>query len=532
MHPARYLIFSFLWRKFLLKSIGIWRTPELYFVGNIDKRFNFALSFSFDQIGSCAAGGKVTGEKKAQHKTIKPPGPDPTTYRTLQKSFHNAQIANFKGGLIPMKTYNYPSKAAEKRLDAIVNRGLSFRKKDYQTVWRIIEDVRRNGDDAVIKYARRFDAPDLSIDSMQVGVEEMAAASKKVDRTFVRAMNRAASQIEAFHRQQIRQSWIDTRRPGALLGQILNPVDAAGIYVPGARGGETPLVSTVLMTAIPAKIAGVKEIVMVTPSTREGGVNPHLLAAAGKAGVKQIFKIGSAWAIAALAYGTGTIPKVDVIAGPGNIYVTLAKKIVSGTVGIDMIAGPSEVLVIADDTANPVFAAADMLAQAEHDVLSSALLVTTSAGIASAVAAELEKQMAALIRKDIAAASLSGFGAIFVVQDLDGAVDLANRIAPEHLELQINEPFEHVGKIRNAGAVFLGHFTPEPVGDYVAGPNHVLPTAGTARFASALGVDHFIKKTSIIHYSLNAFKQEAADVMRLAEVEGLDAHVKSIKVRL
>jgi histidinol dehydrogenase len=291
-------------------------------------------------------------------------------------------------------------------------------------------------------------------------------------------------------------------------------------------------VSTILMTGIPAKIAGVKNIVMVTPSTREGGVNPHLLAAANKVGLKQIFKIGSAWAIAALAYGTGTIPRVDVIAGPGNIYVTLAKKIVSGMVGIDMIAGPSEVLVIADESANPVFAAADLLSQAEHDVLSSAILVTHSAGIAAAVAAELEKQMTALTRKQIAAASLSGFGAIFVVPDLEAALDLANRIAPEHLELQINAPFEHLGKIRHAGAVFLGHYTPEPIGDYVAGPNHVLPTAGTARFASALGVDHFTKKTSIIHYSQSTFKKEAADVMRLAEVEGLDAHVKSIKVRL
>jgi histidinol dehydrogenase len=431
-----------------------------------------------------------------------------------------------------MKIYHYPSKDAENRLAAIAKRGLSFRKKDYQTVSRILEDVRRNGDAAVIKYARRFDAPNLGVDSMKVSAEEMAAASKKVDRTFVRAMNRAASQIEAFHRQQVRQSWIDIRRPGALLGQMVNPVDAAGIYVPGAKGGETPLVSTILMTGIPAKIAGVKNIVMVTPSTREGGVNPHLLAAANKVGLKQIFKIGSAWAIAALAYGTGTIPRVDVIAGPGNIYVTLAKKIVSGMVGIDMIAGPSEVLVIADESANPVFAAADLLSQAEHDVLSSAILVTHSAGIAAAVAAELEKQMTALTRKQIAAASLSGFGAIFVVPDLEAALDLANRIAPEHLELQINAPFEHLGKIRHAGAVFLGHYTPEPIGDYVAGPNHVLPTAGTARFASALGVDHFTKKTSIIHYSQSTFKKEAADVMRLAEVEGLDAHVKSIKVRL
>jgi histidinol dehydrogenase len=317
-----------------------------------------------------------------------------------------------------------------------------------------------------------------------------------------------------------------------MLGQMVNPVEAAGIYVPGATGGKTPLVSTVLMAAIPANIAGVENIVMVTPSTKAGGINPHLLVAAKKAGIKNIYKVGSAWAIAALAYGTESIPRVDVIAGPGNIYVTLAKKIVSGTVGIDMIAGPSEVLVIADNGANPEFVAADLLSQAEHDVLSSAILVTDSSEIARQVAAEVDQQLAELPRRNIAQESLKRFGAVLVVRDLAAAIALANRIAPEHLELQINEPFEYVGKIRNAGAVFLGHYTPEPVGDYIAGPNHVLPTAGTARFASALSVDHFVKTSSIIHYSRAAFKREAADVMRLAEIEGLDAHARSIKVRL
>ncbi len=313
---------------------------------------------------------------------------------------------------------------------------------------------------------------------------------------------------------------------------MVNPVEAVGIYVPGATGGKTPLVSTVMMTAIPAKIAGVENIVMTTPSTKTGGVNPHLLVAAKKTGINNIYKVGSAWAIAALAYGTETIPGVDVIAGPGNIYVTLAKKIVSGTVGIDMIAGPSEILVIADNGANPVFVAADLLSQAEHDVLSSAILVTDSNTIARQVAAEVDRQLAALPRRNIARESLKRFGAILQVRDIAAAVALANRVAPEHLELQIDEPFEYVGRIRNAGAVFLGHYTPEPVGDYIAGPNHVLPTAGTARFASALSVDHFVKTSSIIHYSRAAFKREAADVMRLAETEGLDAHARSIKVRL
>jgi len=431
-----------------------------------------------------------------------------------------------------MKIYNYPSKSAEKKVSAIVNRGLTFSKKDYQTVNRIIDDVRRHGDEAVIKYARRFDAPKLTLNSLKVSDKEMRAASKKVDRSFVRALNRAASQIDAFHRQQVRQSWIDTQRPGTLLGQIVNPVDAAGVYVPGARGGETPLVSTVLMSAIPAKIAGVDNIVMVTPSTKTGGINPHLLVAAKKVGIKNIYKIGSAWAIAALAYGTATIPRVDVIAGPGNIYVTLAKKIVSGTVGIDMIAGPSEVLVIADGSAAPEFAAADLLAQAEHDVLSSSVLVTDSADFAGQVAAEVDRQLTTLPRSAIARESLSRFGALLVVEDLAAAIALANRIAPEHLELQIDDPFEYVGQIRNAGAVFLGHYTPEPVGDYIAGPNHVLPTAGTARFASALSVDHFVKTSSVIHYSPTAFKREAPDVIRLAETEGLDGHARSIKVRL
>ena len=430
-----------------------------------------------------------------------------------------------------MKIYHYPSPVAEKRVSAIVNRGLNFKQKDYQAVSRILEDVRRNGDDAVIKYANRFDAPKLTVDAIKVTAREMEAALKKVDRSFVRAMNRAASQIEVFHRQQVQQSWIDTRRPGTMLGQLVNPVDAAGVYVPGARGGKTPLISTVLMTAIPAKIAGVEKLVMVTPSTRAGGVNPHLLAAAKKVGIKDIYKVGSAWAIGALAYGTDTIPRVDVIVGPGNIYVTLAKKIVAGTVGIDMIAGPSEVLVIADETASPAFVAADLLSQAEHDVLSSAILVTDSRQTAKAVVAEIDKQLGTLARKDIARESIKKYGTVLVVDNLDAAVGLANRIAPEHLELQVKEPFDYLGQIRNAGAVFLGHYTPEPVGDYVAGPNHVLPTAGTARFASALSVDHFIKKTSIIHYSKKAFKKEAADVMRLAELEGLDAHVRSIKIR-
>jgi len=287
-----------------------------------------------------------------------------------------------------------------------------------------------------------------------------------------------------------------------------------------------------LMCAIPAVLAGVERISMVTPPMKNGAVNPHLLAAAKKAGVHNIYKIGSAWAIAALAYGTETIPKADVIVGPGNIYVTLAKKLVSGDVSIDMLAGPSEILIVADDSAKPDYIAADLLSQAEHDPLSSSILVTTSTRVGQAVAVAVSEQLQALPRKSIAATSLEKYGAILMVPDLTTAIEIANRIAPEHLELQVQDSFSYIGRIRHAGAVFMGNHTPEPVGDYIAGPNHVLPTAGTARYASALSVDHFIKKTSVLHYTENAFKKEAADIMRLAEVEGLDAHVKSVGIRL
>jgi histidinol dehydrogenase len=286
------------------------------------------------------------------------------------------------------------------------------------------------------------------------------------------------------------------------------------------------------MGAIPAKVAGVEQVVMATPPTADGRVNPHLLAAARRAGVDAVYKVGGAWAIAALAFGTATIPKVDVVVGPGNLYVTLAKQIVAGSVGIDIIAGPSEVLVIADDSADPEFIAADLLAQAEHDARASAVLVTTSAGLAAGVRTEMGRQLEGLERADIARASIERFGAVFVAPDVTGAIELSNRMAPEHLELHLRNPLACLGRIRNAGAVFIGEFTPEPVGDYMAGPNHVLPTAGTARFASALSVDHFLKRTSIIHYSAEALRREAADILRLAEVEGLGAHANTIRRRL
>jgi histidinol dehydrogenase len=431
-----------------------------------------------------------------------------------------------------LKILDCHSPAAEKALARIASRGLAFTRKEHAAVTRIIDDVKRRGDEALVDYTRRFDSPNYSVKAMKVGSREFAEAKSAADRGFVRALNRAASQIEAFHRRQLKPGFVSLDRPGTMLGQLVRPVERAGVYVPGGRGGRTPLVSSVLMGAIPAKVAGVERVVMVTPPTAAGGVNPHLLVAARRAGVDEVYKVGGAWAVAALAFGTATIPKVDVIVGPGNLYVTLAKKIVAGTVGIDIIAGPSEVLVIADDSGDPEFIAADLLAQAEHDVRASAVLVTTSAELAAAVRAEVQRQLGELDRADIARESVERFGAIFVVPDVAGAIILSNRLAPEHLELHLRDPFARLGEIRNAGAIFIGEYTPEPVGDYVAGPNHVLPTAGTARFASALSVDHFTKRTSLIHYSEEAFRREAADIVRLADVEGLGAHANTIRRRL
>ncbi|MDQ1331295.1 MAG: histidinol dehydrogenase [Thermodesulfobacteriota bacterium] len=431
-----------------------------------------------------------------------------------------------------MRIFKYPSKEAEARLLSIINRGLSFSRKDFMLVSGILEDVRKNGDRALIGYIRKFDSPSMDTGSLKVTMKEIDSASKSVGRPFISSLKRAIGQIEAFHKQQIRLSWINNERNGAFLGQIINPVDAAGVYVPGGKEGKTPLVSSVLMGSIPAKIAGVRRVVMVTPPTKDGSINPHLLVAAKMVGVDEIYKTGSAWAVAALAYGTETVQKVDVIVGPGNIYVTIAKKIVSGAVGIDMTAGPSEILVIADKSAVPEYAAADLLSQAEHDPLASSILVTDSMETAEAVERAVKAQMEKLERKDIAGKSISKYGAIMVVLDIPAAIGLSNRIAPEHLELQIENPFEYIGKIRNAGAVFLGNYTPEPVGDYIAGPNHVLPTAGTARFSSALSVDNFIKKTSLISYSKEAFFREAKDIIRLAETEGLGAHADSVRIRL
>jgi len=430
-----------------------------------------------------------------------------------------------------MKLYQYPSDDAEKQVQATIDRGLGFSTEDQAAVEAILENVKTRGDAALVEYTRQFDSQNVTIDSLKVTPGEIDAALEMVDTDFIKTLERSIHQLEYYHAKQTENSWIDTPRSGVMVGQLVKPVSAAGVYAPGAKGGTTPLVSSVLMGAIPAKVAKVPSIYLVTPPMADGRINPYLLAAAHKTGVDSVFKAGSAWAIAALAYGTETIPKVDVIVGPGNVYVTLAKKMVSGTVGIDLIAGPSEILIIADKDADPDFLAADLLSQAEHDVMASSILVTDSKPLAEATLKAVEKQIQSLSRKEIAQASIDRFGAIMLVPDIETGIELSNRLAPEHLELMVKDPFDYIGRIQNAGALFLGPYTPEPMGDYIAGPNHVLPTAGTARFSSALSVEHFTKKTSLIHYSKSAFQAEADDVIRMAQTEGLGAHANSVRVR-
>ncbi|MBA2847885.1 histidinol dehydrogenase [Thermosulfuriphilus ammonigenes] len=399
-------------------------------------------------------------------------------------------------------------------------------------VREILARIREEGDTALVEYTRQFDCPGFQRSDLRVRPEEIEAALVKVDRSFQEALEIARQNIENFHRRQLPHSWFETRDSGAVVGQMVRPVSAAGLYVPGGKGGETPLVSTVLMNAIPAKVAGVQRLVMVTPPGRDGRVSPHLLVAASLVGIEEIYRVGSAWAIGALAYGTETISPVEVICGPGNIYVALAKRLVAGEVGIDLVAGPSEILIIADETADPDYIAADLLSQAEHDPLALSLLVTTSEAVARAVAERLPVRLSWLPRKEIAEKALKDRGAIFIAEDIDQAVWAANQIAPEHLELLVADPFALLPIIKNAGAVFMGPYSPEPVGDYLAGPNHVLPTMGTARYASALSVENFLKKTSLIFYTQKALRLEAEAIVRLAEIEGLSAHAEAVRVRL
>ena len=394
------------------------------------------------------------------------------------------------------------------------------------TVADIIARVRAEGDAAVLDYCRRFDGADLA--TLAVSEQEIDEAMAAVEPRFLEILKKAAKNIRAFHEKQVRTSFIINEQDGVVIGQKVIPVDRAGLYVPG---GTAAYPSTVLMDAIPAKIAGCREVVMVTPPNKEGKVNPVILAAARIAGIDRIFKVGGAQAIAALAYGTESIPKVDKIVGPGNAFVAEAKKQVFGVVSIDMIAGPSEILIVADGGSNPRHVAADLLSQAEHDRMASAVLVTDSADLATAVQAELEVQIPALLRADIARESIDRNGKIIVAPTLSAAIDIANEIAPEHLELCVNNPFDYLDGIRHAGSIFMGRNCPEALGDYFAGPNHTLPTGGTARFSSPLSVDDFVKKTQYTYYTKEALARVAGDVAFFAEKEGLTAHAKSAVIR-
>ena len=393
-------------------------------------------------------------------------------------------------------------------------------------VAEIIANVRKHGDAALYEYCEKFDRAKLA--SLQVSKEEIDEAVASVEPKFLDILQRAAENIRRFHSRQVRNSFLLSEENGVVLGQKITPVDRAGLYVPG---GTAAYPSTVLMDSIPAKIAGVKEVVMVTPPNREGKVNPVILAAAGIAGVDKIFKVGGAQAIAALAYGTESIPRVDKIVGPGNAFVAEAKKQVFGQVSIDMIAGPSEILIVADGASNPRHLAADLLSQAEHDKLASAVLVTDSDALAIAVQAELEVQIPLLERTDIARASIDNNGKIIVAEDLMQAIDIANEIAPEHLELCVDNPFNYLDAIRHAGSIFMGRNCPEALGDYFAGPNHTLPTSGTAKFSSPLSVDDFIKKTQFTYYTRSALEAVAEDVAYFARQEGLTAHARSAVIR-
>ena len=401
-----------------------------------------------------------------------------------------------------------------------------------EVVRTILDRVRREGDAAVVDYCRRFDCPTMTAATLRVSEAEFARAEAEVDDDFRATLRFAADRVRRFHERELDDSWLLTRDDGTITGRLVRPVDSAGLYVPGGTEGATPLVSSVLMNGLPARIAGVGRRVMVTPPNRQGGVSAPLLVAAQAIGIDEVYKAGSAWAIGALAFGTATIPRVDVIVGPGNQYVAEAKRQVQGRVRIDMLAGPSEVLVIADHTADPAFIAADLLAQAEHDPQALAVALVTEPGLAAAIEGELARQLPLLARADIARAALAARGLIVTVTDLDEAIGLANDIAIEHLELQVTEPWQWLAKIRHAGAIFLGSWTPEAAGDYVAGPNHVLPTMGTARIASALGVETFLKKSSIISYSRAALVADGDHIRRLAALEGLTAHGNSEAVRL
>ena len=392
----------------------------------------------------------------------------------------------------------------------------------------IINNVRAKGDEAVFEYTKKFDKWEVSADNLKVTEAEIEEAFQSIEPAFVEVMHKSADNIAAFHQKQLHNSWIDPKPDGSILGQKILPIAVSGVYVPG---GKAAYPSSVLMNVIPAKVAGVKKIVMTTPAGADGKVNPGTLVAAKIAGVDEIYKVGGGQAIAAMAFGTQSIPKVDKITGPGNIFVALAKKACFGFVSIDSIAGPSEILVIADETANPRYVAADLLSQAEHDELASAILITTSEELADKVSEEIDGFLQELSRREIIEKSLQNYGYQLIAESMEDAIDAANAIASEHLEILTKDPYQVMTKIENAGAIFLGEYSSEPLGDYYAGPNHILPTNGTARFFSPLNVDDFMKKTSIISYSREALERAHEDIELFAKKEGLTAHANSIHVR-
>ncbi len=426
--------------------------------------------------------------------------------------------------MIPI--FKYGTEQAKQKIEAIASRSQTEYKEIMQAVNEIIEDVKINGDSAVFKYTKKFDKVVLNECTIKVSEEEIKQAYSNVDSSLIEVIRRSASRIRAFHEKQKQNSWFDTHsNEGELLGQLVQPVKSAGVYVPG---GKAAYPSSVLMNVIPAQVAGVSKIVMVTPPSPSF----ETIVAAKESGVNEIYKVGGVQAVAALAFGTKSIQKVDKIVGPGNIYVALAKRAVCGYVGIDSVAGPSEILVVADETANAQFVAADMLSQAEHDELASSILLTTSIKLAENVQKQLEIQTNKLERKDIILKSLNSFGLIIVGENYNELFEMCNKIAPEHLEICTKEPFSLLSKVKNAGAIFLGNYTPEPLGDYMAGPNHVLPTGTTSRFFSPLSVDDFIKKSSVLHFTKEAMQKLANDVVAFANAEGLTAHANSIKVRM
>lgn len=425
-----------------------------------------------------------------------------------------------------MKITKANGKAEYALIENLKKRAGETDEKIVEIVTTILNEVKKNGDDAVREYTVRFDGglPKKSV----IEKDELQSYLDKVDDDFKNAIVNAKNNIYDFHLRQAQQSWMTTKDSGVIMGQRIRGLHRVGIYVPG---GTAAYPSSVLMNAIPAKIAGVKEIIMVTPPGKDGNPNPNIMAAAAVAGVDKVFLVGGAQAVAALAYGTEKIPKVDKIVGPGNIFVATAKKLLYGIVDVDMVAGPSEILIVADKTADPAFLAADLMSQAEHDKMASAILLTTSLELAKATLHEIDKQLKYLERQVIIEESLENYGEIIVCEDLTQAIDFANELAPEHLELCVAEPLKYIGKVDNAGSVFLGNWSPEPLGDYYAGPNHVLPTSGTAKFFSPLSVDSFIKKSSFIYYTPDELRKAKDDIIKLADTEGLTAHANSIKVR-